>query len=247
LESRRNARPYPVEGLRPTASESSSPESLSKVAGPVREAAAEEEADLIARLQSSPEAPRALAQVDQTYILADAGSLGILVVDQHAAHEKILYLKFMDQDGAARPLEVQPLLTPHSIQTAPGEAAALETILPALKASGFDVEPFGGGTFIVQSVPVLFDGIDVEAFLRDLMDDVGQGDLPRELHRLRERICARAACRAALKAGDRLSTAEMQSLVDDLLRTGEAQRCPHGRPTFLLLTRDRIDRQFGRV
>src|SRR5690606_13601474 len=104
----------------------------------------------------------------------------------------------------------------------------------------------GENTYVVQSLPVVFERVNVEAFLRDLIDDVGQGDVPRELTRLRERICARAACRAAVMAGDTLSREEMQRLVDELVETSELLRCPHGRPTVLLLTRDQLDRQFGR-
>lgn len=211
------------------------------------EPAAQEEAGLIGKLRGAPSPPRALAQISDTYILADGGPLGMLVIDQHAAHEKILYLKFMRQAEEAGMPEVQPLMVPHSIEVAPVEAAALESILPGLRQAGFDVDPFGGGTFIVQAIPVLFDRLDVPAFLRDLIDDVGQGDLPREMRRLRERICARAACRAAVKSGDDLSLAEMQRLVDELMHTAEALRCPHGRPTVLLLTREHIDHQFGRI
>ena len=128
----------------------------------------------------------------------------MLVIDQHAAHEKILYLQALRElESPGRPIEVQPLLIPHTIELAPAEVPAMEALLPALREVGFDVEPFGGGAFIVQAVPVLFDRLDVPAFVRDLIDDVGQGDLPRELRRLRERICARAACRAAVKSGGR--------------------------------------------
>jgi DNA mismatch repair protein MutL len=214
---------------------------------PYAEPAAREEASLIARLRAAPASPRAVAQVGETYILAEAGPLGMLIIDQHAAHEKIHFLQFMREAEAGRPLEIQPLMIPHTLEVAPAEAAALESLLPALKAAGFDVEPFGGGSFIIQSLPVLFERLNVPAFLRDLIDDVGQGDLPRELQRLLARISARAACRAALKAGDELTLAEMQRLVDELMQTEEALRCPHGRPTVLLLTREQIDRQFGRI
>ena len=113
----------------------------------------------------------------------------MLIIDQHAAHEKILYLNFIRQAEAGESaIEVQPLLLPHQIEVAPTEAGALESLIPALKAAGFDVEPFGGASFIVQALPLLFERLNVAAFLRDLIDDVGQGDLPRELRRLRERI-----------------------------------------------------------
>ncbi len=207
--------------------------------------AAREEAGLLARLRRLVPPPAAIAQVGDCYILAEAGADGMLVIDQHAAHEKYLYLKFMQESRGT--VAIQPLLIPQTVEVAPQEAAALEGLLPALSGIGFEIEPFGGGTFLIQALPVLFERLDATAFLRDLIDDIGGGDLPREMRRLRERICARAACRAAVKAGDRLAREEMQRLVDQLLSTEGLLRCPHGRPTTLLLTRDQLDRQFGRL
>lgn len=220
--------------------------SASYAAAQPADPAAREESTLIERLRALAAPPRALAQVGDCYILAEAGADGMILVDQHAAHEKILYLKFM-REAESRSIAVQPLLLPHSIELGPAEAAAIEPLLAPLREAGFEVEPFGGGTFMVQSVPTVFDGLNIEAFVRDLIDDVGQGNLGREIQRLRERICARAACRAAVKAGDHLTTEEMQRLVDQLMQTHELLRCPHGRPTTLHLTREQIDRQFGRL
>lgn len=209
---------------------------------------AQEEAGLIARLRQGDVKPRAIAQVADTYILASAGPAGMLVIDQHAAHEKIVYLEYMRQaEKGPGVIEIQPLMAPYTLEVSPGEAAAVEEIIPALKQAGFDVDPFGDRTYLIQSIPVLFERLDASAFLRDLIDDHGQGNLPREMHRLHERICARAACRAAVKSGDPLTIDEMQRLVNDLMETADALRCPHGRPTVLLMTREMIDRQFGRI
>jgi DNA mismatch repair protein MutL len=214
---------------------------------PYAEPAAREEATLIGRLKQTPHPPRVLAQIALTYILADAGGEGVLVIDQHAAHEKILYLDYMRQAAAKSGVVVQPLLLPHSIEVAATETAAMEALRPALARAGFEVEPFGGRTFMVQAIPAALERLDVPAFLRDLLDDFGEGDLVRELDRLTHRIGARAACRAAVKSGDRLTSEEMQRLLDQLLTTEDALRCPHGRPTTLLMTREQLDRQFGRL
>jgi DNA mismatch repair protein MutL len=214
---------------------------------PYAEPAAREEATLIGRLRQSGATPRVLAQVGLTYIVAEAGGEGLLVVDQHAAHEKILYLDYMRQAARQGGIVVQPLLVPHSIELAPAEVSILEGLLPALAEAGFEVEPFGGRTFVVQAIPAALEKLDVPAFLRDLIDEIGDADVARELQRLRHKIGARAACRAAVKSGDRLTVEEMQRLLDQLMETEEALRCPHGRPTMLRLTREQMDGQFGRL
>lgn len=205
---------------------------------------AEREASLIERLRESGVRPRLLGQVLQTYILAEAPGHGMLLVDQHAAHEKILYLRFRARQG---PGDVQELLVPYTIETSPAGVAAMEALIPALNAEGFETEPFGGNTFVVQSVPLMFESLDVGKFLKDLAEETVAEDLDREIDALRHRIGARAACRAAVMAGDPLTLPEMQSILDEVLETAEALRCPHGRPTMLLLTREQLDRQFGRI
>lgn len=220
----------------------------SRTAPPADEAYADEnaqrEASLIERLRESGVRPLLLGQVLQTYILAEAPGHGLLLIDQHAAHEKILYLKFRAQRGRR---DVQELLVPYNIETSPAGVAAMEALIPALNAEGFETEHFGGNTFVVQSVPLVFDRLNVEKFLKELAEEVTPADLNREIETLRHRIGASAACRAAVMAGDHLNTAEMQAILDEVLETAEALRCPHGRPTMLLLTREQLDRQFGRI
>lgn len=207
-------------------------------------AAESEEATLIARLQAAEGPPNVLAQIELTYILAEAPGLGLLLVDQHAVHEKILYLDFMRRERAT---EVQTLLAPYTFEASPTEAAAMELLAPALTAEGFQTTHFGGSTWLIETVPLVFDKIDACAFVRDLLDELGGADLKAGLELERHRIGARAACRAAVKAGDPLNRAEMQELLDEVLRTPEAHRCPHGRPTLVLLSKDHLDRRFGRT
>lgn len=202
------------------------------------------ESELIGRLLSGGVRPRLLGQVLSTYILADAQGLGVLLIDQHAAHEKILYVKYRAQ--RQRP-EIQELLVPYTFETGPAGVAAMEALAPALSAEGFETSHFGGETFLVQTVPVVFDRIDVGKFLKELTEDLGPNELQGEIESLRHRIGASAACRAAVMAGDVLTNAEMQSILDQVLDSREALRCPHGRPTMLLLARDQLDRQFGRI
>ena len=230
----------PSDGDRPTQSET--------VRREYAEPSAQQEAGLIDRLRRDGVKPRAIAQIAGTYILASAGAAGMLVIDQHAAHEKIVYLEYMRRaTQAGGTIEIQPLMAPYSLEVSPMETPAIQELVPALRAAGFDIEPFGDRTWLIQSLPVLFERLDVPAFLRDLIDDHGQGNLPREMDRLQGRICARAACRAAVKSGDPLTIEEMQRLVNDLMETADALRCPHGRPTVMLMTREMIDHQFGRI
>ncbi len=203
-----------------------------------------EEAGLIRSLHTGPTAPRVLGQIELTYILAAAPGLGLLLIDQHAAHEKIMYREFM---SAPKTRDVQALMVPYMFEASASEAALLESLCGELSREGFDTEPFGGGTFVITSLPALFEGLDVAAFIRDLLDDLGGGDLRREIAGLRHRIGARAACRAAIKAGDSMTIPEMQRLVEQVLETADALRCPHGRPTMILLSKDQLDRRFGRI
>jgi DNA mismatch repair protein MutL len=205
---------------------------------------AQAESALIEQLRRRDVKPQVLGQSQLTYVLAEAPGLGLLMLDQHAAHEKILYLEFMRRRGQRA---VQELMVPYTYEAAPAERAALEALCPALADEGFDTEHFGGGAFVVNTLPLVFDKLDVRAFIRDLLDETGQGDIQREIGRVRHRIGAMAACRAAVKAGDALNTAQMQALLDQVLETAGALRCPHGRPTLMLLTRDQLDRQFGRL
>ncbi len=204
--------------------------------------AAAEEARLI-RDYGTPR-PQILGQLALTYILAEAPGRGMLLIDQHAAHEKCLYLEYLDRaDGR----EVQPLLVPFLYEPGPAEAAFMETLAPALTDEGFETEAFGGGSYAVHSTPALFQAIDLGGLLKDLTDELARGDLAGELERLRQAIVARAACRAAIKAGQALSRAEMEALLDRVLGTAEALRCPHGRPTMILLSKEQLDRRFGRL
>ena len=207
-----------------------------------------DESTLIQRLRELPNKPEAVAQVALTYVIANASHEGMIVIDQHAAHEKIMYMKMMNQFNAKNSaVELQTQLVPHQIEVAPEEKAVMENLIPPLGRTGFEIEPFGNRTFIVQSIPMIFENLDVESFMRDLLDDIGQGDLEGELERTRKKICARASCHSAVKSGDYLAPQEQQKLVDELLTTSELLRCPHGRPTTLILTREHLDRQFGRL
>jgi DNA mismatch repair protein MutL len=186
--------------------------------------------------------PRAITQIADTYIVAQTAD-GLLLIDQHAAHERLLYMRAQEQKGR---LATQPLLVPISVEIRPGDRPLMDDLAPVLAEMGFETEAFGGHTFIVRSVPAMFDRLDVPALISDLLDDLAGESVTREGERLRERVLTRLACHAAIKAGQRLQTAEMQQLIDELLAARLSFTCPHGRPTMIFLTRDQLDRQFKR-
>jgi DNA mismatch repair protein MutL len=188
------------------------------------------------------ESPRALGQIADTYIIAQAGD-DLLLIDQHAAHERLLYARAREQaEGGA----TQPLLVPIAVEVRPADRPLMEELAPVLEAMGFETEAFGGQTFIVRSVPAAFDHVDVPAFVTDLLDDLAGEGRARETDRVRELVFTRLACHAAIRAGRRLQPEEMQRLIDDLVAARLSFTCPHGRPTMIRLTRDQLDRQFKR-
>ncbi len=180
---------------------------------------------------------RALGQLLQSYILAQSDE-GLIVVDQHAAHEQVLFERLW-AGGASSPLP-SPVVLPLSAR----EAEPLEAELETLRSLGFDIEPFGGNTFVVRAIPAPLAGQPVGALLNAVLEEAaalrrGGGD-PRE------RIAMRLACTAAVKAGDGLSPEEMQALLNALQEAWSPSTCPHGRPAWFLLSREEIERRFLR-
>jgi DNA mismatch repair protein MutL len=184
---------------------------------------------------------RVVGQMAQAYVVAE-GPDGLYLVDQHAAHERVLYdrlLAGLPRDGSA----VQPLLEPLLVELAAPEAAALAEHAEALAALGFDLEPFGERAWILRQVPILLGGRDLKAALHAILADLDAG---RRLPTIAERAAAAVACHAAVRAGMQLSLEEMRQLLEDLERTPNPRTCPHGRPTIVHLSTTDLERQFGR-
>lgn len=185
--------------------------------------------------------PRALGQVADTYIVAQVGE-DLLVIDQHAAHERLLYLKACERERSA----TQSLLVPIAVEVRPSDRPLMEQLIPVLERLGFETESFGGQSFVVRSIPAMFEQIDVPTLINDLLDELAREGPVGEFEKLRERVLTSLACHAAIKAGQRLGVEEMQQLIDDLMAARLSYTCPHGRPTMILITRDQLDRQFKR-
>ena len=185
---------------------------------------------------------RLVGQIGATYLVAE-GPDGLYLVDQHAAHERVLFERFLRQPGGKIP--VQALLEPVSVQLPPNSAHALEEHLPVLNGLGFQVEPFGPGAFRLRSVPAFLSAGDPMAAIRAVVEDFEEDETPLQAE-IENRLAARICKRMAVKAGQILSPEEQRRLLQDLETCQSPRTCPHGRPTMIHLSVDLLERQFGR-
>ena len=188
--------------------------------------------------------PPSLLQVFDTYIVFQSDS-GVAIVDQHSAHERILYEGVMRQlsgDGAP----AQRLLLPLTLEFTPPELDAIDQHRPLLQRVGYEIEPFSGRTIVVHTAPNPHPRFDAARCLQELVADLAGGRFGAWTNRL-ERFAATFACRAAIKAGQRLDPGEMGELVARLLTTTLPAHDVHGRPTIVQLPKDELERRFGRA
>jgi DNA mismatch repair protein MutL len=187
----------------------------------------------------------ALWQVHDTYILAETRS-GLLIIDQHAAHERILFEALMrDFDAGGRPS--QRLLFPITLRLSAAEYAVAEDTRALLARAGFEAEPFGGRTVIVHAAPNPHPWFNAEQCLRDMLAELAEGsELTRAARNQYERLAMTFACKAAIKAGQPLSGDEMHRLFDELFATELPYHDVHGRPTIVRLSTEELARRFGR-
>jgi DNA mismatch repair protein MutL len=186
---------------------------------------------------------RVLGQLAQSYIIAE-GPEGMYLLDQHASHERIMYEKLLARQAGAD-LPVQTLLEPLAVELTPALAGELETWLEPLHALGFEIEPFGGDTILVRSVPAVLARTDVRQTLTGMLDELAIGEEPLAAE-MDARVAAAACKRGAVKAGQTLTMEEMRAIVDQLEQTTAPRTCPHGRPTMILLSQAWMAREFGR-
>jgi DNA mismatch repair protein MutL len=186
---------------------------------------------------------RLIGQIGATYLVAE-GPDGLYLVDQHAAHERVLFEKLMLQYDK-RDIPSQTLLEAESVTLPPSQTTLLEEQLELLNRFGFQVEPFGPNTFQVRAMPTLFSGSDAASALRALVEDFEEDESPLQ-EELEARIAARVCKRMAVKAGQTLSSDEQRALLTNLENCDSPRTCPHGRPTMIHLSVDMLERQFGR-
>ena len=186
---------------------------------------------------------RVVGQVGQTYIVAE-GPQGMYLIDQHAAHERVLYEQMM-AEHKEQAVTSQTLLEPLYLDLDPALAGQLGEHLDFLNRVGFSVEPFGGTSHLVRAVPSILVVPDVRAALVDILELLRQGDDPLAAQ-AEERLIAAVCKRAAIKAGQTLTGEEMQQLVRQLEKCESPRTCPHGRPTVLHFSVEQLEKEFGR-
>jgi DNA mismatch repair protein MutL len=186
----------------------------------------------------------ARAQLHGTYILAETAH-GIVLVDQHAAHERLVYEK-MKEALAARGVARQVLLLPEVVELDEAAATRLAARAAELAEFGLLLEPFGPGAVVVREVPALLPGVDVAALVRDLADELAEWGDALALKERIETVCGTLACHTSVRAGRRLSPAEMDVLLRQMEATPNSGQCNHGRPTYVALDLADIERLFGR-
>ena len=188
---------------------------------------------------------RPLGQILESFIIA-AGRDGLWIIDQHVAHERILFEQVMKQRAAGR-VETQRLLMPLILQLTPGQQIDYARIADELHASGFETEPFGNRTIAVKAAPAAVSAVDLEKILFEVLE-IAQGELRgASLDDLRRRICAGIACRAAIKINTRPDAAKMEWLLRALAATDCPMSCPHGRPIALHYSTREILKAFHRM
>ncbi|KAF0108251.1 MAG: DNA mismatch repair protein MutL [Anaerolineaceae bacterium] len=186
---------------------------------------------------------RLVGQIGATYLVAE-GPDGLYLIDQHAAHERVLFEKLMAQHEQKN-IPSQALLTPVVVELPRSSAELLITQLPILLHFGFHIESFGSNAFQVRAMPSLFANSDPAAALRALVEDFEEDEAPLQ-NEIEARIAGRVCKRLAVKAGQALGPDEQRALLNDLEACASPRTCPHGRPTMIHLSVDMLERQFGR-
>jgi DNA mismatch repair protein MutL len=191
------------------------------------------------------DSPLRALQVHDSYLIAETSD-GMMVIDQHALHERILYeeLRVRVEKGK---VEAQRLLVPEPVELTSDEAAAIIEQREVLAQLGLELEPFGGDTVLVLSAPAMLKTLPADRLLRDLAEHLRTKPFPPTRDALLADLLHMVACKAAIKAGQRLTPEEVSALLDRRHLVADAHHCPHGRPTALVFTKSELERQFGRI
>lgn len=184
---------------------------------------------------------RVLGQISATYIIAE-GPQGMFLIDQHAAHERVMYEKILGQ-LQANAVDQQPMLDPLVIELPPDELAAFEKSVDELNQIGYAVERFGETSIIVRAIPALVRGVDISERMHQILQELANGGSGESWL---DAVAISASCHTAIRAGQPLSLPEMRELVAQLERCEHPRACGHGRPTMLHMSQLELERQFSR-
>ena len=183
-----------------------------------------------------------LGQIHKTFFVAEVSG-GLLLIDQHVVQERIFYEKFM-KEFMNNKVSVQNLLKGGVLEFSPAERVLVEENLGKLEELGFKLEPFGGNTFLLKTVPSLFGRVQAKELVYSVLAELKQGK--NKLEEIQEEIITRMACRASVKAGDTLTNTEMESMLKDLERCKLPYTCPHGRSVLIKVGVDELEKKFKR-
>ncbi len=186
----------------------------------------------------------ARAQLHENYIVAQTAD-GMVIVDQHAAHERLVYEKLkaqMAENGVA----AQALLIPEIVEMSADDAARLLGFADELSRLGLRIEPFGGGAIAVRETPAILGAVDARALLLDVLDELAEADDSRSLRARVEAVLSRVACHGSVRSGRRMRPEEMNALLREMEATPHSGQCNHGRPTYVELKLADIEKLFGR-
>jgi DNA mismatch repair protein MutL len=188
---------------------------------------------------------RILGQIHDSYIIA-TDSYGLLIIDQHVAHERILYEKNAHA-MRRRSVEMQGLLVPRTMELAPHQLALMERSLLELNRNGFQIERFGGNSILIRSVPAVAKDLDCEKLVGEILEGLEAEERTLDVERIQDRIAVSMACRGAIKVHMPLTLVKIEWLLDELSKTRIPTNCPHGRPILLRFSLYEIERNFGRI
>lgn len=178
-----------------------------------------------------------------TYIILQ-NDKQLIFIDQHAAHERILYERLMREIDQGKGSQV--LLTPQVVQVTPQDSAKIESYIGEIRAAGFDLEPFGDNAYSIRAVPNVLGVPQSRGAFLDMVDHLGELRVLSTQQKRRDAIL-QMACKKAIKGGDRLTMEEIKPLLSDMLSTGAPPTCPHGRPLVVVLTRSELEKRFRRI
>ncbi|MBN1691436.1 MAG: DNA mismatch repair endonuclease MutL [Dehalococcoidia bacterium] len=185
---------------------------------------------------------RMVGQLSSSYILAE-GEDGLYLIDQHAAHERILFERILSQRAANKPV-IQGMLEPLALELTPAQEQVMQRSDKLLEEFGFTIEPFGQRSYLVRSVPAVLNGSNLLETLKELLDELGseQDASKRDI-----KAAQSLACHSAVLAGQALDADEMSNLIRQLQQTSSPRTCPHGRPTMIHLSSTQLKKEFGRA